>query len=825
MSNSRFLWKKVLFLLGSAFLLGFVLFSCAIVWGVMHGVKKDAESRVEEIAALNEVKLKSLLSASYATVIGAAAAFENLDRIPEEKRRREGDAILALMFNDVYIYNAWGAYEPDSFDGKDLASGNEYPGAPSGRYIRSYVRSDEGIVLIPDMDENELNDPDVSRWYTTPLNDGKVFYDFDTVTLYDYKTDEGNASSITISSPVLRDGKPVGVVGGDILARDLVLADKLNMQVVTAVFSPDGTLIFSRETEQVGMTIEDMRFSNLNRIRGAMRDGRDIFLKNEFSWFLDAAAFIYLKPVLLEDLGVVYIYAALPSSLVNQAVSTALFPIVISLVILLFAFVALLFLVAYYVSNPLNRLMYSMNMISGTGVVQDLPYLKRQDEIGDLARSVSRLWQYFRMRLNYLNIVKVKLENYLAIQKAIHKSLTFEEASKHILRLLRVSCKADTARFFIYMGGQTRLFAISGKAGEFHIRKVALAPEFEGHEILASALEGKHYLLMKPYAMRALGLEFVAPKAWSVCILPIRAEDQLRAFIILEASDSRQVILHDDSALNFIAERLSGFFVRYTPALEAEMLQQIVGTEVTSREGNATSIWTSPEVSPPVPEPRKDNRVDAQYFMNAARLIPGLEVDSALSMLGDNSQLYMGMLSLSARELSIAMDQMREFLASGDINAFAIEAHGSKGVLNTIGAPYLGEKASRLEIAANEGDLEGCRLSYPDFEKELADFVDTLHATLPKSEESVFGRRSVAELIADLEAVRAALEGHKMAVAIERMRNTMRFSYITRKLNEAAIAEKLEIISAYLDNIKYEEANKVVQELLLLISKEEGRAE
>ncbi|MCL2020681.1 MAG: hypothetical protein FWG81_00880 [Betaproteobacteria bacterium] len=851
MSNSRFLWKKILLLLGGAFLPGFALFSCAIVWSVAQGVKKDSESHVAGVAAINETRLKGMLSASYATVVDAATSFESLDALPAGKRRYEGDAILAWMLNNTHIHNVWVAYEPNSLDGEDASRSGEYPGAPSGRYMRSYIRSDKGseeaITLIPGMEEKELNNPDMSGWYKIPLESGKVFNGLDFIFLSDYKTGGGHAASITVSSPILRHGKAVGVVGGGVLARDLAFDSEFNGQVVTAVFSAEEKLIFSQNIEQIGMAMQDMRLPHLDQIRQAMRARQEIFLQNEYSWLLDADAFIYLKPVLLEGFGgeVVYIYAALPSSVVDQAVFRALRPIAVYLVVVLLAFAALLLFIVYHARNTLNRLAHSIDMISGTGGVQDLPYLERQDEVGDLARSVSRLWQYFRMRLNYLYLVKIKLDSYLAIQNAIHKSLSFEEASKHILQLLRVSCKADTARFFIYLGRQARLFAISGTAGEFHIRSVALAPEFEGHETLAEALEGKHYLLLKRYAMRSLGLEFVAPKAWAVCILPIRAGKQLRAFIILETANSRQVILHDDAVLNFISDRLADFFIHYAPVLDAETELASPQTRVketvnwatlakSTLEGSHTASVLKaipPEAPPPafadMLQPETDKPTEIQRFMAAARNIPNLGVDKALSMLGGNSSLYMEMLSLSARELAISMGKMREFLVSGDVHAFTIEVHGSKGALNTIGAFYLGEQAYRLEMTARENDIEGCRLSYPQLEEALSDFIESLKAMLPKQETSPRERRHVEDLTAGLKAVRAALEDYNLLLAGERLRHTMRFSYAAPGLDEADMAGKLEMISNLLEMIEYEEAGQAIQELLAStgVQAEAGRTE
>jgi len=841
MGNRRFLWEKTLIFLGLAFVLGFVVFSCAIVWSVVNEVKRDSESHINGVTAINEAKVKSMLSASYATVVDAAASFESLDRFPPAKRRKEGDAILTWMLNDVLIHNSWVDYEPDSLNGKAASHGGESRSASGGRYIRSYIRSDSKKENSIGTDTEEENE----RGTSGSVKSGEAFSALESISLHAYRAGEDHAASIKISIPIMHQGNSVGVVGGDVLVRDLVLARELNGEIVTAVFSPEEKLIFSHDRQHIGMTMAEMKFSRLEEIRKAMQEGREIFLQNEYSWLLDQDAFIYLKPLWLEDLGgeAVYLYAALPSSVVEETISTALRSIVVYLVVMLLAFVALFLFVVYHVTSPLSRLMQSINMVNATGTVQDLPYLKRRDEIGDLARSVTRLWQHFRMRLNYLGLAKIKLDSYLAIQSAIHKSLSFEEASKYILRQLRVSCNAETARFFIYLNGQARLFAISGMAGEFHIRSVELAPEFEGHEILAEALEGKYCLLMKHYAMRSLGLLFIAPKAWSVCVLPIRAGKELRAFVILETSDPRQVILHDDAVLNFISDRLADFFIRYAPVFDSEtappspetredesatwaaLAKSLRKEDRVDSEQEAVSPETEQQpVSALLPE-EEGEASEIKKFLDAARSIPGLGVDKAFSMLGGNALLYMEMLSLSARELALGADKMREFLAAGDIHAFAIEVHGSKGVLNTIGAFYLGEQAHRLEMSAKQSDLEGCRLSYPHFEEGLLDFIKSLQTMLPKNEEFTRERRRLEDLLAGLRAVRAALDDYNLMLASDRLRHTMRFSYVAPGLKAEDIAEKLEVIAGCLERVEYEEAGEAVQELLACIGIQTGAGE
>jgi HPt (histidine-containing phosphotransfer) domain-containing protein/HAMP domain-containing protein len=810
------------------FLLVFALFSLAVVWSVVRGVKQDAEHNLRGVAAISEAMLDGVFSTTHAVVVSAAAAFENLDAVQASERRSVGDGIVANMLDNHHIYNAWVAYEPGRFDGSDAPHASEYPGAPSGRYVRSYARGEEhegDIIMMPDMDETSLNDPEESEWYTEPLMTKEIYNDFDHVSPYDYGMGEGELVSVTVSSPILNNGEAVGVVGGDILVRDMVLNDKSNIK--TAIFSADGLVVFAENIHEVGMSMDDMRLSRLAEIREAMRNGKEIFLQDEYSRFLDEKAFIYLKPVFLQDVGgnMVYLYSAQPSSVVTAAIYNALRPIAVALGMTFLAFSTFFFFVSRQVLRPLGEIHQAIEAV-GEGELEEagaVPCLDREDEIGVLARSLNRLWQHFRLRMRFFALVRLKLEAHLAVNRQIYRSLCFEEAAKCILRELRLRLAADSARFFLLVGGRSRLFALSGVAGEFYLRSFADAPEFEGHEALSQHLEGRDYLLLKPHTMQALDLLFIAPKACSVCVLPVRVDGRLRGYIILEMLRPGQSLVHDDSILRFIAGRLQSFFARHgeeggrdATVQDTLRVKARLAEEKAAREKGAERTEKAQRQAEQ--EDKQERRADAETaVLSAAREVPGLEVAKALEMLGGDADLYLEMLTLSAHELSASLDKMRAQLAQGDVRAFAVEVHGNKGALRGIGAKQLGEHAQALELAAKAAELERCREQYPAFAEALREFVAALQAILPKTAAAPLKSGRIENLRADLSAARQSLAGYDLPAAEECLGHARRFSYAAPRLDETGIAGKLEEISGFLENIEYEAADAAIASLLAMI--------
>ena len=90
---------------------------------------------------------------------------------------------------------------------------------------------------------------------------------------------------------------------------------------------------------------------------------------------------------------------------------------------------------------------------------------------------------------------------------------------------------------------------------------------------------------------------------------------------------------------------------------------------------------------------------------DALKLIPGLEVDSALQRLGNNIKVYVKTLAVFVKTAGSSVDNLRGMLGSGDVAGYGVLVHGMKGALLNIGANELGERAKDLEFHAKDGDV------------------------------------------------------------------------------------------------------------------------
>jgi hypothetical protein len=150
-----------------------------------------------------------------------------------------------------------------------------------------------------------------------------------------------------------------------------------------------------------------------------------------------------------------------------------------------------------------------------------------------------------------------------------------------------------------------------------------------------------------------------------------------------------------------------------------------------------------------------------------------------------------------------------------DIPAFAIEVHGMKGALLTIGADSLGEEAKALELAAKGGDATYCTEAYPPFEEKLALFAEKLAGITEKPAIAPRGTGSIPALAAGLRNAMEAIGQFHAAEAGKEIAALLEYTW------EGAVSEarlpvsgELKKINDSIESIDYDDAKNLISSLL-----------
>ncbi len=106
-------------------------------------------------------------------------------------------------------------------------------------------------------------------------------------------------------------------------------------------------------------------------------------------------------------------------------------------------------------------------------------------------------------------------------------------------------------------------------------------------------------------------------------------------------------------------------------------------------------------------------------YMSRLVNIYELDISLGLSRVGGDPEDYRQLLVVFSRVLPETCAKMITYIENGRIENFAIEVHGVKGALYSIGATDMAEEAETLEIYAKERREDICKDRFPDFLDEL----------------------------------------------------------------------------------------------------------
>jgi HAMP domain-containing protein/HPt (histidine-containing phosphotransfer) domain-containing protein len=721
-----------------------VLFISMISQLMTNWVQND----IKAITEINATDLASRVESVRISVMSAAKILESLDYTLGDGRER-ADSVVRSMFANEAVYNAWLIYEPNAFDGLDADHTSDYPGAPSGRFMRSYIVEDGEILIAPDMDEEWIDDPVDAYWYVRPRDSGRFYIDLDltdSTNIWDYGVGEDGLFTLTIVMPLFRNNEVIGCVGADLAFDSMIISIDGNHESTVAVFYSTGRVFYAPDRGFAEESIETLGFSNLETVQEAFANVESIAFTNEYCVFTGDRSFTVFQPVEIRnyDEHCLFLYVATPRSVLMDRLWPILGVIAATMTLVLAILLTLLIYVVSRVSKPINQLTLAAEAISKGDIETEIGYFSGADsEIGILSRSLHRMVEQFRVHAMSVDMTQRELSIKNRIEGLITASGNMRET---LTELTAMICEA--ARVF-----KTTIVTVNaGKAVAFFSVKPHLAmtrcddrsgqAAFDCHEQVEALIEGRKIAFLNAHTISAQNMTTcLEPHTSSAVVLPLR-RGMLLGYIILE-----------NSAKITMSEGVESVMI-YTADILGEWLSQ------QEWEGNA-----EPGVS------------DAPSVISALRGIDGLDADEALPAMGGLLGVYEESVRLTARLLPDTIDKMDRYLSEGNAKGFATEIHGLKSVLRNIGASSLGHGAARLEKAMMDGDTEVCNEQYPPFRELLTVFSQQLNAavaSMPAAEKEPAGREALSSA---LKAAKTAAEEFNAVLALEALSPLADFTY------------------------------------------------
>jgi methyl-accepting chemotaxis protein/methyl-accepting chemotaxis protein-1 (serine sensor receptor) len=338
----------------------------------MKNAAETSAAKVEAFFAQVETLGRNMRSALYT------------EKAAGNPSRESMNALLQKLLEDtptaVGLATGW---EPNAFDGKD----GEYKGKPghdaTGRYIPYFARSGGKIVLEPLMD---YETPGKGDYYVVPKRTG-----MDSLTEpYSYPINGKNVLMTSFGTPLFVDGKFAGIADVDI-ALDAIVTDLTKLKPLgegyVTLLSRGGDIVSHPDANVLGKSLKDSgldaaAWQALLANPGSAREVTDpsgvshmaiavpVRLLPQVSWFTVVSV---PKSVLFANL-----WALVTTSIVITALAAGLM-------------VAISTLLASRFSRRLDRVITATSEIAQGNTNIDLSETSRNDEIGEMARSLTVL--------------------------------------------------------------------------------------------------------------------------------------------------------------------------------------------------------------------------------------------------------------------------------------------------------------------------------------------------------------------------------------------------------------------------------------------------
>ncbi|MCR6501413.1 methyl-accepting chemotaxis protein [Shinella sp. CPCC 101442] len=295
---------------------------------------------------------------------------------------------MNLMFDRLMADNAFAlgvstGWEPNAFDGKD----EEYKDKPghdaTGRYVPYFVRNDGkvGMEALVDYDK-----PGAGDYYQVPKSTGKDFL----TEPYSYAIGGKNVLMTSFMVPLLFDGKFEGETGVDI-ALDALASDMAQLKPLgeghVVLLSQGGSIVSHPDPAVLGKTLAD---SGLD----AAAWQNLIANPEKAAEMTDAAgvpSVAVAVPVPLVPGTTWYTVVSVPKSVLFASLSTLAITSIIVIAIAAGLMISIGWLLAARFRKRLATVITATSEIARGRTDVDLSESERQDEIGEMARSLAVL--------------------------------------------------------------------------------------------------------------------------------------------------------------------------------------------------------------------------------------------------------------------------------------------------------------------------------------------------------------------------------------------------------------------------------------------------
>ncbi len=378
-TNKKAKRRSVSFKIISINALIIIIAMAAITIYVDHAVSDNSErAGISMITSLNDsymTNFNTVVDAYKSPLNRLGTEIEGIVKSKKYDREQFYDYLKQSVMSDDNVSALTVMFEKDAFDGKDGVYKNTGFGTKESGKMSYYLLEENGNINFLNGIENNEDEYNYN-YYKIPMQTGQMYVS------EPYVFADSGKVGLTISRPIMVDGKAVGIVGSDIMVPDLAKAfETVSLYETGAVgiVLADGTIINGNSYEIPPAVVQDTTkiFPTGDEFKISLVNNQE----------LSEPYVVTADQYKLNDDGGFYIVTAIPKAEIYKDVNALLTVIIVAAIITTLLILLALYLVVERTIKPLRRLTENAKEVAKGNLNINVGKVDN-DEIGDMSMSI-----------------------------------------------------------------------------------------------------------------------------------------------------------------------------------------------------------------------------------------------------------------------------------------------------------------------------------------------------------------------------------------------------------------------------------------------------
>ena len=350
----------------------------------MNNAQESAIALAKAEAAQIQAEVELALDAAR-TMAQALSAVKSQDL--ELTRDQVNGMLRELTVKNPDFLGTWTIWEPDAFDGKDAEYVDVHPYDETGRFIAYWNRDDQGNIQVETPMDYEVEG--VGDYYQIP----KKTHEETVTEPYLYPVQGKDVLMTSVVVPIMANGQFHGVAGVD-LALDFF---QTHADDIDAYEGSARLILISHEGTLAGMTgSPESVGKNLSEIGHDVEEYDAYIQRGRVSYDESADSVAVFVPIQFGQTTTPWsVNISIPTAQINAEAISAMWWMIGIGIVVTGAALALLWLAAWQIADPIQRITQVAQKISRGNLSQQVE-VTGADEVGQLADAFRQMTAYMQ---------------------------------------------------------------------------------------------------------------------------------------------------------------------------------------------------------------------------------------------------------------------------------------------------------------------------------------------------------------------------------------------------------------------------------------------